>query len=115
MVERTGEAFELDEQLTIIGRRLVAGELAPAFTLEHYDGATLHPVRLSDTAGQVRLLNVVNSLDTPVCQIETRRWDQLQAELPPGVVVYTISMDLRLPVTLTAHKQHGAGGQKDGK
>ncbi|MEP7198262.1 MAG: redoxin family protein, partial [Chloroflexota bacterium] len=35
-----------------------------------------------------------NSLDTPVCHKETHRWEALRAELPPDVVVYTISMDL---------------------
>ena len=42
----------------------------------------------------VRLLNVVNSLDTPVCHVETRRWEELRTELPPGVHIYMISMDL---------------------
>ena len=39
-------------------------------------------VRLGDASGRVRLLNVVNSIDTPVCHIETRRWDGLR-ERPP--------------------------------
>ena len=54
----------------------------------------MRQVRLADSAGRVRLLNVVNSLDTPVCHVETRRWDALRADLPDGVTVYTISMDL---------------------
>lgn len=37
---------------------------------------------------------MINSLDTPVCHVETRRWDQLRSELPPDIVVYTVSMDL---------------------
>src|SRR2546423_1137938 len=45
-------------------------------------------------AGTVRLLNVVNSLDTPVCHVETRRWEGLRGDLPAGTTVYTISMDL---------------------
>lgn len=49
---------------------------------------------LADSAGSVRLLNVVNSLDTPVCHAETRRWEQLRGDLPAGVTVYTVSMDL---------------------
>ena len=69
---------------------------APDFELEHFDpnASTMQTVRLSDTAGRVRLLNVVNSLDTPVCHVETRHWDRLRADLPPEVAVYTISMDL---------------------
>jgi thioredoxin-dependent peroxiredoxin len=94
--ERTGEAYEFDEQLTAIGPKLRAGTQAPEFTLDTFDleSQTVRPVRLSDATGSVRLLNVVNSLDTPVCNIETRRWDSLAEDLPPGVVVQTISMDL---------------------
>lgn len=96
MEERTGEAFELDEQLTVVGSKLQPGEQAPDFELEHFDPNTsaMQAVRLNDTAGRVRLLNVVNSLDTPVCHVETRHWDRLRADLPPEVAVYTISMDL---------------------
>src|SRR3954452_7036343 len=94
--ERTGEAFELGEQLTVIGHKLQPGETAPEFALEHLDPAegTISVVHLADSADTVRLLNVINSIDTPVCHIETRRWDQLRADLPPNVTVYTISMDL---------------------
>jgi thiol peroxidase len=93
-VERTGEAFELDERLTVIGRKLAAGEAAPEFALDHWDGSAMQTVRLADSAGKVRVLNVVNSLDTPVCEVETRRWERLRANLPAGVTFYTISMDL---------------------
>ncbi len=94
--ERTGEAYEFGEKLTVVGGKLEPGAVAPDFTLDALNPAdsTISQVRLSDSAGKVRLLNVVNSLDTPVCQVETRRWDQLRAELPPDVIVYTISMDL---------------------
>ena len=94
--ERTGEAFELGEQLTVVGRKLQPGEAAPDFALEHLDPAegTINIVGLADSAGTVRLFNVINSIDTPVCHIETRRWDQLRVDLPPDVTVYTISMDL---------------------
>jgi thiol peroxidase len=96
VIERTGEAFELGDQLTIVGARLRPGDVAPDFVLEHFDNAAqaMRTVNLSDTAGKVRLLNVINSLDTPVCHIETRRWEQLRGDLPDGAVVYTISMDL---------------------
>lgn len=94
LLERTGEAFELSEALTIVGRKLHPGDQAPDFTLDILDGNAIKNVSLSDTDGRVRLLSVVNSLDTPVCHTGTRRWDALLADLPPGVVVYTISMDL---------------------
>jgi thiol peroxidase len=96
VTERIGEAFEFGEQLTIVGSRLAPGDPAPDFVLETFDTDTqaLREVRLADTAGQVRLLNVVNSIDTPVCHIETRRWDGLRGDLPPEVTLHTISMDL---------------------
>ena len=96
MHERTGEAFELGEQLTVIGQKLSAGEAAPDFQLDYLDrsDSSIHQMQLADSTGTVRLLNVVNSLDTPVCHIETRHWEEVSNELPPGVRVYTVSMDL---------------------
>lgn len=94
--ERVGEAFELDERLTVIGRKREPGETAPDFSLDNMDptDSAIRTIRLADSAGTVRLLNVVNSLDTPVCHVETRHWDALREDMPAGVSVYTISMDL---------------------
>jgi thioredoxin-dependent peroxiredoxin len=121
MEERIGEAHELGTQLTVLGRKLQPGDKAPDFSLEHYDGTTLKTVCLSDSAGAVRLLNVVNSLDTPVCHIETRRWEGLRHQLPSSVQLLTISMDLPyaqarwqtaecvMHPTLSAHKTEQFG------
>ena len=98
--ERTGEAFELGEQLTVVGRKLQPGDAAPDFELDWFDPAeeAMKTVRLSESAGSVRLLSVINSIDTPVCHVETRRFEDLRTGaadgLPTDVVVYTISMDL---------------------
>src|SRR5215210_6617104 len=94
--ERTGEAFELGEQLTVVGSKLGPGDMAPGFELDHFDQANeeMRTVRLSDSAGNVRLLSVVNSLDTPVCHVETHRFEDSRSDLPPDVWIYTISMDL---------------------
>jgi thiol peroxidase len=95
-VTRVGEAFELDERLTVVGRKLEPGDIAPDFTLDLIDAenSVIRPVTLADSADTVRLLNVVNSLDTTVCQIETRRWENVAVDLPAAVRMYTISMDL---------------------
>lgn len=94
MEERTGEAFELGERLTVVGKQLRPGDAAPDFALDSFDGEAMRTVRLADSASGVRLLNVVNSLDTPVCHVETRRWEGSRADLPEHVHVYTVSMDL---------------------
>ena len=96
MEERTGEAFAFDEQLTVVGKQLQAGEAAPDFRLEYLDliEMTVRCTRLADTAGMVHLLSVVNSLQKPLCHCQTRHWEQLSASLPAGVRLYTISADL---------------------
>jgi thiol peroxidase len=95
-IERTGEAHELGQQLTVLGRKLEPGDAAPDFTLEYLDAreGALHQESLAGSVGSVRLLNVINSIDTPVCHVETRRWEDLRREMPKGVRVFTISMDL---------------------
>ncbi len=54
----------------------------------------LQPVRLSQARGKVVILSAVPSLDTPVCDVETRRFNEEAAKLGPDVEVWTISMDL---------------------
>ena len=95
MEERMGEAFAGAEHLTVIGRRLHPGGTAPDFCLNYLDlvDMAVHTVRLSDLTGIVRLLSVVNSLERPVCQVVTRRWEALRAALPPDTCIYTVSMD----------------------
>ena len=94
--ERTGEAFEFDEQLTVVGGKLKPGDAAPEFELDYFDSENeeMNTVRLSDSTGKVRLLSVVNSLDTPVCHAETHRFEDSRPDLPSDVELYTISMDL---------------------
>ena len=95
--ERTGEAFEGDIQLTVVGRQLHPGDTAPEFRLDLFNPGDALPreVTLSGGRGRVRLLHVVNSLDTPVCHVGAHRFETLRsAELPPSVDVYTVSMDL---------------------
>jgi thioredoxin-dependent peroxiredoxin len=95
MEERRGEVFADAEQLTVIGRQLLAGEAAPNFYLDYLDLADLvvRAISLADSAGLVRLLSVVNSLERPVCQLVTRQWEALCAVLPANACIYTVSTD----------------------
>jgi thioredoxin-dependent peroxiredoxin len=95
MEERMGEAFAGTEQLTVIGKQLHRGDPAPDFRLDYLDLADLaiRTVGLADSAGMVRLLSVVNSLERPVCQRVTRHWEALCAALPTNACIYTVSMD----------------------
>jgi len=94
---RTGEAFEGDVRLTVIGEQLRVGDKAPDFALDALGPGEAAPreITLAGGAGRVRLLHVVNSLDTPVCHVGAHRFEQLRAAtLPSNVDVYTVSMDL---------------------
>ena len=108
MEERMNDAFAGSEHLTVIGRRLHPGGTAPDFCLNYLDlvDMAVHTVRLSDLAGMVRLLSVVNSLERPVCQVVTRRWEALCEALPLNACTYTVSMDLP---QMQAHWQDRTG------
>ncbi len=75
--------------LDLLGEELAPGDAAPGFTLA---GGDLSAVSLADTAG-VRVINVVPSLDTPVCDAQIRRFNEEAAGLG-GVSVYCVSCDL---------------------
>ncbi|HXA04043.1 MAG TPA: thiol peroxidase [Bryobacteraceae bacterium] len=76
--------------LTLIGPELKAGDKAPDFNL--VDNG-LKNVTLADTGNNVRILSVVPSLDTPVCDAQTKRFNEEAAKLP-GVDILSVSMDL---------------------
>jgi len=76
---------------TLLGPELKAGDKAPDFAV--VDNG-LAPVSLASSAGKIRIISSVPSLDTPVCDTETRRFNQEAAGLPGDVVVLTISLDL---------------------
>lgn len=78
-------------KLTLVGPELHAGDRAPEF--EAVD-VSMKPVRLADTAGKVRILASVPSLDTGVCDIEARRFNDEVGKLGEGVVLHVVSMDL---------------------
>lgn len=73
------------------GMEVKPGQQAPDFTVLD---ASLQPVRLSDAKGKVVILSSVPSVDTPVCDTETRRFNEEASKLSEGVEVWTISMDL---------------------
>jgi thiol peroxidase len=89
--ERLGAATFLGSPLTLVGPELKAGDKAPAFTVLTND---LKEFTLGGTAGRVRLISVVPSLDTPVCDAQTRRFNQEAANLGNNIAILTISMDL---------------------
>src|ERR1700733_7107164 len=76
--------------LTVIGPELKAGDKAPDF---HAVDDSLQPVDLAATGNGVRIFSVVPSLDTPVCDAQTKRFNEEAGKLP-DLKIYTVSMDL---------------------
>jgi thiol peroxidase len=89
-MERSGATTLRGNPLTLVGPELKAGDNAPDFNL--VDNG-LKPVTLKDTGNKVRIFSVVPSLDTPVCDAQTKKFNEELANLP-GVEVLTVSMDL---------------------
>jgi thiol peroxidase len=76
--------------LTLIGPELKAGDKAPDFEAVT---DTLQPIDLAKTGAGVRIFSVLPSLDTPVCDAQTKKFNEALAGLS-GVEIYTVSMDL---------------------
>jgi len=91
MAERTGECTFQGNPLTLVGPRLAAGDTAPDFSLL---ANNMSPVSLQDSAGKVRLITSVPSLDTPVCDMEVRKFNEEVGKLGPEVAAFAISADL---------------------
>ncbi len=91
MRERKGATTFQGKPLTLIGPELKVGDKAPDFKLID---TGLKPVTLADSKGKTRLVSVVPSIDTPVCDLQTKRFNQEASKLPANVVVMTVSMDL---------------------
>jgi thiol peroxidase len=91
MLERPGSVTMRGNPLTLLGPEIAAGSKAPDFTLVTNDMAV---VSLADYAGKALALVSVPSLDTPVCAVETRRFNAEAAKLDAGVRILTVSMDL---------------------
>lgn len=76
--------------ITVVGPELKAGDIAPDFKVVANDFSTKS---LGDWAGKTRIISVVPSLDTKVCDIQSRKFNESAAKLP-DVAILTISMDL---------------------
>jgi len=77
--------------VTLVGAEPAVGQTAPPFTALD---AGFNKVALSDFAGRPVLISVVPSLDTPICSLQTARFNEELATLPAGTAILTISRDL---------------------
>jgi thiol peroxidase len=91
MKERVGAVTMKGKPLTLLGDELKVGDTLPDVELIAND---MSHVKLSSYRGKVCIISAVPSLDTPVCSVETRRFNEEAAKLGNDVVVLTVSLDL---------------------
>ena len=91
MEKRTGVVTFAGNPIALLGKEVKVGDKAPAFTL--LDNG-LGEKTLADYAGKVKVISVVPSLDTGVCDAQTRWFNQNVSKLGENVVVLTVSVDL---------------------
>jgi len=90
MEERKGVVTMGSKPVTLVGPEIKVGDKAPDFTLQTID---MEDLSLSESKGKIRILSVVTSLDTKVCDLQTQ-WFEQEAGEHKDVIIYTISMDL---------------------
>ncbi len=91
MEERENAITMKGNPLTLVGTAVQVGQAAPDFSVVAND---LSEVKLSDYKGKVVILSVVPSLDTGVCDTQTRRFNEAAGQLSDDIVILTVSMDL---------------------
>ena len=99
------DVFKLGENyVTLIGDEVKVGDMAPEFTAAAQNWAPVNPV--ADSKGKVIILSAVPSLETDVCDRETRRFNEEAGKLGDDIIVYTISTDF----PMTQKRWCGAAG-----
>ena len=91
MIERAGIITMKGNPLTLLGKELKVGDVAPDFEFLDNDIA---PVKFSSFRGKICVISSVPSLDTPICDMETRRFNEEAVKLGENIQILTISMDL---------------------
>lgn len=106
MAERTGIVTMKGNPMTLVGPELRVGDPAPDFAVVN---GSLEPVTLDSFRGKTKLMSVVPSLDTPICELQTKRFHEEAGKLPADVAVLTLSMDLPFAQTRFC-TTHGIAG-----
>lgn len=93
-MDRHGAVTFKGNPLTLVGKALAVGNSAPDFDLVAYENSEMQHIRKTDLAGKPALISVVPSLDTPVCQIQTKKFNERVASMGDRIRSITVSLDL---------------------
>ena len=92
-MSRSGAVTFKGAPLTLAGNEVKVGQAAPDFKLHYFEGG-LKELKLADMKGKPTILSVVPSLDTPVCQMQTKKFNEQLAALGDKINAVTVSLDL---------------------
>lgn len=93
-VTRPGAVTFKGAPLTLVGEAVSVGAAAPDFDLMAYTSGGMQHIRKADLAGKPAIISVVPSLDTPVCQTQTKVFNERLSALGDRVTALTVSLDL---------------------
>jgi thiol peroxidase len=93
MIERKDAVTRRGNSFTVIGPELKAGDKAPDFEVVNELYST-NTITLADSAGKVRLISVIPSINTGICDAQTRRFNEEIGNYGDKVIGYTVSADL---------------------
>jgi thiol peroxidase len=80
--------------LTLVGEEVKVGAPAPDFDLCSYESGSMNHIRKADLLGKPAFISVVPSLDTPVCQVQTKTFNKRLAAMGDKITALTVSLDL---------------------
>jgi thiol peroxidase len=91
---RSGAVTFKGKPLTLAGEAVKTGGPAPDFTLHAFEGGELKTIRPADLKGKPTIISVVPSLDTPVCQKQTKKFSEELGAMGDKINALTVSLDL---------------------
>ena len=92
-MSRSGAVTFKGAPLTLAGSEVKAGQQAPDFKLHYFEGG-MKTITLADVKGKPTILSVVPSLDTPVCQMQTKKFNESLGQFGDKINALTVSLDL---------------------
>ena len=93
-MSRPGAVTFKGNPLTLAGNAVTAGQKAPDFRLHAFEDGGLKAITPADLKGKPTIISVVPSLDTPVCQVQTKKFNEQLAALGSKINALTVSLDL---------------------
>ncbi|MBI3838292.1 MAG: thiol peroxidase [Planctomycetia bacterium] len=105
-MSRPGAVTFKGNPMTLAGKAVTVGQNAPDFKLHSFEKGALVAVTPADLKGKPTFISVVPSLDTPVCQTQTKKFNDQLASLGDKVNALTVSLDLPFAMNRFCGAEH---------